>query len=166
MNIVCSIIIVLLIAVLGAATANLIEIIRNKNNNKISFKETMDLCDLPIVTFVNDNQKINFLLDTGASRSVLDENVLKEKELKYMESENTGTVYGMEGNAVEVKYVNMDITYKDNVYNEWFQVVDMSKAFSAVKQESGVNLHGILSSTFFERYKYVLDFADLVFYTK
>ena len=29
---------------------------------KMSFKEAMDICDLPIITFINNNVKLNFLL--------------------------------------------------------------------------------------------------------
>ena len=42
----------------------------------MSFKEAMDLVDLPVITFYNNGNKFNFLLDTGATMTVIDSNVL------------------------------------------------------------------------------------------
>ena len=42
-----------------------------------------------------------------------------------------------------------------NNYSEKFQVVDMSSAFNAIKQDTGVTIHGILGNSFFENYGYL-----------
>ena len=34
-----------------------------------------------------------------------------------------------------------------------------------IKLEYGINLHGILGSTFFQKYRYVLNFDELVAYS-
>ena len=60
----------------------------------------------------------------------------------------------------------MSVTYKNQVFEEEFGIADLDEAFSVVKQESGVQIHGILGSKFFERYKYVLDFKELIAYIK
>lgn len=161
-----NVIIILLAVVLGAILINTIEKIKNKNRVSMSFKETLDLCDLPIVTFMHNTQKINFLLDTGANSSVIDAEFLKKPGLKYIESDFKGGVCGMEGNFIDAYYINMHITYKEKDYEEWFQVLDMSKPFASLKQDYGVNVHGILSSAFFTKYKYILDFKDFIAYTK
>ena len=59
----------------------------------------------------------------------------------------------------------MSIRYKGKDYSEEFQSIDMSIPFSNLKSDFGVNLHGILSSTFFQKYKYVLNFDELVAYS-
>lgn len=130
----------------------------------MSFKEAMDLVELPVITFYNNNKKFNFLLDTGATMSIIDSNVLNS--FQYKELEDTGTLFGMEGNRVSVTYVRASLGYKGKVYEEDFQVLDMSAAFSKVKEESGVTLSGILGSLFFHRYQYVLDFESLIVYSK
>ena len=56
--------------------------------------------------------------------------------------------------------------YNYITYNEKFQVVDMSYAFNSIKQSTGVNIHGILGNSFFEKYGYVIDFKELVAYGK
>lgn len=130
----------------------------------MSFKEAMDLVDLPVITFYNNGNKFNFLLDTGATMSVIDSNALNNLSHEKLNSE--GTLFGMEGNKVNVSHVKALLEYKGRNYEEEFQVVDMSAAFGQVKAESGVSLSGILGSLFFKRYQYVLDFEGLIAYSK
>lgn len=137
---------------------------KRKNRVDMSFKESMELVDLPVITFYNNGNKFNFLLDTGATMSVIDSNVLDS--LSYEKLDDTGTIYGMEGNKIDVSYVRASLEYKDKEYEEDFQVVDMSAAFGQVKAESGVNLSGILGSLFFKKYQYILDFESLIAYSK
>ena len=131
---------------------------------KMSFKETMDICNLPIITFINNNVKLNFLLDTGAQRSVINSIILPT--ISYVESPKSSNIYGMEGTLQKVSFVDIRIQRDNIIYNEEFQVVDMTSSFNNIKNDYGVNLHGILSSTFFEKYKYVLDFDKLIAYSK
>ena len=49
---------------------------KQKNRINMSFKEAMDLVELPVVTFYNGDKKFNFLLDTGATISVINSNIL------------------------------------------------------------------------------------------
>lgn len=140
--------------------------IANKDSyDKVSFKESLDLCDLPVITFINNDVKLNFLLDTGANKSVINYDTLT-LPIEYNKSDKSGTIFGMEGNAQEVLYINMDISYKDRVFNDTFQVLDMSAAFDRIKKNDGVTLHGVLSHNFFQKYKYVLDFDELIAYSK
>lgn len=137
---------------------------KQKKRVNMSFKEAMDLVDLPVITFYNNGKKFNFLLDTGATLSVIDFNVLNN--FSHEELDDTGTICGMEGNKIDVSYVRALLEYKGMNYEEDFQVVDMSAAFNQVKTESGVTLSGILGSLFFKRYQYVLDFDSLIAYSK
>lgn len=76
---------------------------RQRKRVNMSFKEAMDLVDLPVITFYNNGKKFNFLLDTGATMSVIDSNVLSN--LSHENLDDAGSVYGMEGNRIEVSYV-------------------------------------------------------------
>lgn len=131
---------------------------------EMSFKESMNLTELPIVTFYNGSTKLNFLLDTGANLCVINSRIIDS--LNYKKLDEKGSVFGMEGNSVDIDYISMDFTYNSKSYSSSFQVVDMQEAFDRIKQESGVTVHGILGSKFFEEYKYVLDFKELIAYTK
>jgi hypothetical protein len=160
-----TILIVIGIVFLGAVIINGIEEY-NKASRKdcMSFRESMDLTDLPIVTFYQGNNRFNFLLDTGANLSVINSSTLNN--FQYKEVEGTGNIVGVEGIKKEVSYVNIDLNYKDTKYTEQFQVLDMQDAIDHVKSESGVNMVGILGNNFFRRYKYILDFNELIAYSK
>ena len=123
----------------------------------------MDLVDLPIITFQVGGKKLNFLLDTGANYCIIDSNLIDTIEHAKLDLE--GTVYGVGGAEVEVDYVSIDLKYKGVAYADMFQVLDLSNTFGMLKKEKGVNLHGVLGNSFFQKYKYVIDFQELVAYS-
>lgn len=136
-----------------------------KNKSKMSFKESMDLVELPIITFISDNNiKLNFLLDTGSNVSFINESILQK--LNYTLVDGVSDMIGVEGNKIENKICEIKISYKEYVFDTRFNINDMDNAFGVVKQESGVQLHGILGSLFFQKYKYALDFESLTVYMK
>ena len=155
----------LLIAIVGAWIANMvINSYKGKRINKISFKEALDLADLPVITLRQGNNKINLLLDTGSTESIIIPSVIEH--LEYEDTGKSGTIFGMEGNAIDTKYVKIDLMYNFINYTENFQIVDMSNAFNSIKQSTGVTIHGILGNSFFEKYGYVIDFQEFVAYGK
>lgn len=153
--------VIILVLVVGFIANAFID---KRNRVAMSFKESMNLTELPVITFYNGTNKLNFLLDTGATLCIINSNILDK--LTFKKLEDKGYIYGMEGNAIDVEYISMDFTHNNKLYSSSFQVVDMSEAFDKVKQESGVTIHGILGSKFFEEYKYVLDFKELIAYSK
>lgn len=157
------VIIILVIVVIAAIIINGVQDYDRKKV-EMSFKESMNLTELPIVTFYNGSTKLNFLLDTGANLCVINSRIIDS--LNYKKLDEKGSVFGMEGNSVDIDYISMGFTYNNKSYSSSFQVVDMQEAFDRIKQESGVTVHGILGSKFFEEYKYVLDFKELIVYTK
>lgn len=135
----------LIIAV--AVTSGVIAGVRKKSS-EISFREAMDLAELPVITFYNGDKKINFLLDTGSNISYLNESIVSS-----LVTESTGeesNIIGIEGNKVNCKICKMIIRRKNQEFEEEFSIADLDKAFSIVKKESGVQIHGILGSRFFE----------------
>ena len=155
--------VVLLVLIIGFIV-NTIEDVRKKRNSKISFKEAMDLVELPVVTFYNGDKKLNFLLDTGSNVSYINSSVVPA--LDYQEVDKEMDIIGIEGNKVGSKFCKMTVAYKSQKFEEEFSITDLDEAFAVVKQESGVQIHGILGSKFFERYKYILDFKEIIAYSK
>ncbi len=155
---------VIILVLVISFIANTIDNVKKKNDSKISFKEAMDLVELPVVTFMNGDKKLNFLLDTGSNVSYINNSVLP-----LLAHEKTGkemNTMGIDGNKVNNQFCKMSVTYKNQVFEDEFSIADLEEAFSVIKQESGVQIHGILGSKFFERYKYVLDFKKLIAYTR
>ena len=135
---------------------------KQKEQTKISFKEGLDLTELPIVTFNQGNNKLHFLLDTGSNISYINTKVLNNIESEDLDvSSNT---FGVEGSGIETHHYLIEIGYRDQKFKEEFGAVDLSAAFSAIEAESGIKLHGILGNRFFEKYKYIIDFKELAAY--
>ena len=160
--------ITILVVLLAVVTIGLIvNGVEDSNKyTKISFKESLDLTDLPVITFIYGPEKLHFLLDSGANKSVLDERVFNTLNIPLKEDAASMPMYGIEGTPTETKICSMTISYKEQDFTSDFCVIDLSAAFDNVKNESGITIHGILGNSFFTKYKYVLDFDKLVAYNK
>lgn len=155
----CVIFLIIAVAVSSGVIAGV-----RKKSSEISFREAMDLAELPVITFYNGDKKINFLLDTGSNISYLNESIVSSLVTELTGEESN--IIGIEGNKVNCKICKMIIRRKNQEFEEEFSIADLDKAFSIVKKESGVQIHGILGSRFFEKYKYVLDFKDYIAYVR
>lgn len=133
-------------------------------SNSISFQQAYDLTGFPIISLAQGKDKYNFLLDTGSTDNVIDSNILEQIEHEKIDYQ--GTLTGLDGIRNEVAACNITLSYKDMDYPFTYLVKDMKPAFDMMKSDFGVNLHGIIGSRFFNEYKYVLDFADLIAYSK
>jgi predicted aspartyl protease len=157
--IICVIILIITAAIITGILAGI-----KKKNSEISFREAMDLVELPVITFYNGDRKINFLLDTGSNISYLNKSVVSSLVVESTGEESN--IIGIEGNKVNCKICKMIIRRKNQEFEEEFSIADLDKAFRIVREESGVQIHGILGSRFFEKYKYVLDFKDYIAYVR
>lgn len=136
----------------------------NIHPDAMSFQNSMDLAELPVVTFRQGNKKINFLLDTGSNNCVIDSNILKSIDHKMLDVETN--ILGLEGNAQKTGVCTIKMSYKDKEYEYPYVIQDMSAAFDSIKKETGVTVNGMLGSKFFNEFKYVLDFDELIAYSK
>jgi len=152
---------VLFVIMLGIG---LISIFRFAGYEKISFKEAVDLTGNPIVTFYSGQKKLNFLLDTGANVSMI--NLDDLTGCKYEDTGEQMNNMGIEGQKKVLNISHIYLQYKDNLFEEDVLTSDLSAAFTGVKNVTGVTIHGILGTSFFTKYKYVLDFEEFVAYSK
>ena len=161
-----NIIIILFVILALGFVINLIEGVSKNNRHKISFKEALDLTELPVVTFIGKGKKLNFLIDTGANNSILNESVVKSMKLECKEFDGVETNTAG-GNINLNQVVSLVIKFDDTrMYDECFLVANMDEAFNSVKAETGVTIHGILGSNFFAKYKYIIDYDSLALYVK
>ena len=162
---VLKIVIILLAVVLLAVIINGAEdYCKQKKRENMSFREAMDLVELPIVTFYNKDTKLNFLLDTGSDLSYINKSVLPS--LEYEEGNESRNIISVGGNSQSLGCCDMTVTYKNQKFVDRFYISDLDEAFGAIKAETGAQIHGILGSKFFAKYKYVLDFKSLIAYSR
>lgn len=156
-------ILIICIIVLAAFIVNGME--DHHKGDKMSFRESMDLTELPIVTFYQGKEKFNFLLDTGSNHSHISAEAAKRIKGTPMTGEVN--VSGSGGSVSVNKAIQSELSYKDNNYNVVLLIGDhLNEAFKSMKETTGVSVHGIIGSTFLNENKYVLDFDELVAYTK
>lgn len=158
------IVIVILAVIAVGWTVNLCENRIKRNNRKMSFKESMDLAEMPVVTFYQGDKKFNFLLDTGSNLSHISAEAAKELNGENFEAKTkvsgigTGETNGLCKTTLTYKGVNYDID---------LCITDhLTEAFTEIKNTTGVQVHGLMGNQFFQQHKYVLDFEELVAYTK
>lgn len=162
---VLKIVVILLAVILLAIIINGAEdYCRQKNRENMSFREAMDLVELPVVTFYNKDIKLNFLLDTGSDLSYINKSILPS--LEYKEVNESRNIISVGGNSQTLGCCDMTVTYRNQKFIDRFYISDLDEAFRAIKAETGVQIHGILGSKFFAKYKYILDFESLVAYSK
>ena len=136
----------------------------NKKTFNVSFQEAMDLCELPIITFKNNNRKVNFMLDTGSNNSII--SVETAKELKKEPSGDMNTILSISNEKLSGEGYTITFYYKDYKFTDVFFIADIGKVFERLKERTGVQVHGILGVDFFRKYNYVLDFDELKAYIK
>lgn len=130
----------------------------------IPFKESMDLLNVPVVTFVNNGQKLHFLLDTGGDYSYIDSNVLDSLAIKGKDDSSIKVSTGSTGFQSSGK-VTLDIDYRGHIFEETFVVHDLKEQFASAFSNSGLVVHGVLGSMFFAKHKYELNFEDFTAYS-
>ena len=134
------------------------------NKTKMSFKESLDLTGIPVVTFYQGNNKFNFILDSGASSSCINKKFLEN--IIYESTNQRASLYGMEGNSIYADFIDINLYYKNQNFVTKMLVTDLEAAFTSVKKDTGVTITGILGSDFLSKYKYVMDFIDNIAYIK
>ena len=128
----------------------------------MSFQASIDLANLPIVTFYQGNKKYNFLLDTGTMGNIIDSNC----NIIHTPTEGGSIITGAAGDTIQATYSHLVLYYKDLKFETETQVTDMSKPFKTLKENTGVTLHGLLGTDFFRDYGYILDYYNMIAYPK
>lgn len=157
--------ILLAVIILAIIINDIEDYYKQKKRVNMSFKEAMDLTELPIITFINGNKKLNFLLDTGSNICQINSSLMPELEYKMIEGK-TLDIIGIEGNKITSGFCEMTVKYKNQEFVGEFFIHDLSQAFDTIKAENGVQIHGIIGSLFLQKYKYILDFVQLIAYSK
>ena len=129
----------------------------------MSFIESINLTGLPIITFHNNGHPINMVLDTGSNVCLINSNILSD--LKYESGEKHTGVIGLNGESEAGNTVFLPLTYKDWEFDFECWATDIGDMVSTMKKEYGVTIHGLLGTGFFQKYKYVIDFNEMVAYS-
>lgn len=163
---VLTLIICFLVAVIAAFSRDALNLWLSKKAG-FSLKETMTDVGIPIVTLKNGEKEFNFILDTGSDISHIDSNVKDSlSDTEEVEGDNPTVITAngsVEGNN---NWIRVPLNYKKQSFVEDFMLLDLHDSFEVLREDTGIQLHGILGGTFLRKYRYVLDYVDLIAYTK
>ena len=143
-----------------------IKIFEVKGKQKeVSFRDTLRKAGIPIITFKQHNLDLNFIIDTGATTSLINDsclNFIKDKELFVNRND---IVSGLDPTVeYSTKRYLIPIELNGELLQTEFNSMDLNATFDSLKEESGIEVHGLLGSDFLEQNKYVLDYNRKTIY--
>lgn len=163
MNIVILIIALLALLCLAVLILKNLKEYNRIRREKISFYETYRLTGLPLVSFDNNGKTWNFLLDTGSMDSLIDGDALQGMDYKMLDLK--ARLFGIEGKDKHVGFCSIQLGYKDQKFESEFVISNLQDAFKMLKEEYNIQLHGMIGGKFFSKYKYIINFDELIAYS-
>lgn len=143
---------------------NAIEDYRNYTKN--SFKESMTSLNVPIVSFNCNGKDLNFLLDSGSSYSHISTKAAISVNGKIEKIETVKTV-GAGDNIYDSSHCILKLEQNNKFFNSDFIVSEqVERQFEVIEKDFNIKIHGVLGNDFLKRYNYIIDFKNLVTYSK
>ena len=159
--------IILIIALLGVAYTfkSILRYISNENRYRICFKGSFKRHGLPIIKLKVLDDYQYFLLDTGASMSLLSTeyyNTIQHKEGIQVLGQST---INDSNNSFVSDVIMTSFSYKQNKFNN--EEIYVSELSTLKKlQYKNKDIVGILGSPFFNKYRWAIDFDEMVVWIK
>ena len=142
---------------------------KKDNNNtsflSVSFSKGFVSPNIPIATFYQGNKRLNFILDTGSDKNVIDVNALENIKYERLESEEPLALSGV-GGVREVFECAIQFSCEEEHYKANFLAADLTEAFSQIEQCHGIILHGLIGSVFLKSNNMVMDFTNMTAHSK
>lgn len=136
-----------------------------KVKNTVSFNEALRLTGLPIIPIVIQNKTFNMILDTGSVMSYIDENVYNSL-FKKQPNRKTKKVIGIAGEVGKKHIENIEFECNGIQMSDSFLLNDFTETFGIIKKDTGVSIHGLLGSNFFDAHNYIIDYNNKSFYAR
>ena len=129
--------------------------IKGKRYNR-SFKKIIGKSGLIILPFFIKDEQYNFLIDTGASKSIID----KEFASRFEQKKSKYKVSGFTGNSKSTNIVSLSLRYVDKYFNNDFVVTDISSVRNEIYKKSNIDIVGVVGNDIIVDNKIVIDFND------
>lgn len=136
---------------------------KDKPDYVFSFEDTMGIHKVPVISFEHKGKIVNFIIDSGASHSVINKSSLNEFDFRLIENVE-GKVYGVEGNAIETNLAYITLEKNGHKFQDIFQVMEVP-GLSKIKKDHNVEIHGFLGSQFLKKYQFLINYRHLNAYT-
>ncbi len=127
--------------------------------NQISLKNVLKLTHLPIIEVEVLNRHLFFIIDTGSTNSLLDDRIASSLE-EVIHYTGKHKLQGIEGNAILSSQGSLPLTFCGKVYQQTLCIMPLQAPFEAIKNDTGIEVHGILGIDFLLANKWVIDFEE------
>lgn len=124
---------------------------------------------LPLVVVEMYGKNLCMLIDTGATLNLLDKRVYNYFSDKTPNQLNTGLKtanFGIDGLETDAERVEIEFLFEGCIYTTKFTIFDVSIAFDKVREESGIQIHGILGNEFLLENEWIIDFEKTTIYSQ
>lgn len=125
---------------------------------KISFDKWIRRLGMPLVT--TDDNDLCFLIDTGASYSVLLNDAYKRLKPRFKSLDKQDFLLGMVGDPQKIFMVEGPIVIGGESYRGEFGVLEGTDVMNNVKILTGMQIDGALGVEFLSQYGLTLDFTN------
>lgn len=122
----------------------------------LSLKKT----GLPLIITSGKLKNLCFLIDTGSTHNILFSFVYEHFKKEFRVLDKQQNIMGIEGNYKEGSIIEATFTFEGIDYTSIFTVLDTTNAIVKIQDETGIQIHGILSTDFLIRNKWILDFEN------
>lgn len=120
---------------------------------------------LPLIITSGKLKNLCFLIDTGATNNILFTYVYEHFKDEFRVLEDKQKIMGIEGEYKEVPVIEATFNFEGIDYTSTFSVFNGSDAIRQVQEETGVQIHGILSTDFLIKNKWIIDFDKFIITT-
>ena len=133
-----------------------------KRSSKISFNNTFNKTRLPIICLYNNNQKLNFVVDSGSTASFIIGSVLPKLNIEDIESVITEETSFHSTLTKSADIVTLVLHSKHEKFvHTFYKNSDLEIACKSVSEDLGEKVCGILGSDFLIKYNRIVDFKKL-----
>lgn len=132
-------------------------------SNKLEFPISFGLqkTGLPLIITSGKLKNLCFLIDTGSTHNILFSYVYEHFSDEFKILNNTQNIMGIEGEYKETPIIEGTFNFEGKDYTSTFSVFNATNAVAQIQEETGVQIHGILSTDFLVKNKWILDFDRL-----
>ena len=132
---------------------------------KFSLALGLQKTGLPLIVSSGKLKNLCFLIDTGATHNVLFTYVYEHFRSEFKLLSEKQNIMGIEGHCKETPIIEATFDFEGSECTSTFSVFDATEAIAQVQQETGVQIHGILSTDFLIQNKWIINFDKLIIST-
>lgn len=141
--------------------------ILEENKGIIPLKKYVNATGIPIISLRNNRKEYYFLLDTGASLSLIDSTVINDMiGTTLIEDKETLKISTANGEINVGAPIVIPMRYGGLIFEIEFLQRDFGETFISVENDTNLKISGVIGVDFLSRYKYILDFEKMIAYIK